>query len=1309
MIKNRRHAAETLGSKKLFVVEFIVSTFENSMSFFGYSAQLVVDRHKFSRLFSGLSDAKERHGLNKKHDLRQSESFAEKSFKIFNLCILANTFQQVTSKTNRSMKKLYAFFFSVCLTAFLPGLSFAQLNYVAGNCQNLTGTYNDLGTNGTAITFSNLDNANSAATPIGFSFNYNGSNFTQVRINTNGFIKLGTLAPSIDSLYFAGGASYTGGIFNSTDINDANIIAPFNHDLIGGTGAEIRTYTSGTAPNRAYTIQYKNMRDKTISPAVQFDAINFQIILYESSNIIEFVYGSFVASTNLSSFKSAACGIKGDIGTTANELITVTKGSTTVWSGATFAGGNYTGNAFNFRNSILPDAGRTLRFVPTFANDLAVTLVYTLGRMALPYGNPHAVQARITNSGTNAFTGNAAVILNITGVNTFADTMYVTSLAAGANVLLTFDTVSFTVLGNNTVTVTIPNDDNNTNNSGTRICETNSNAFTYAQGPTPDGGVGFTGATGDFVAKFKINSPQLLNQVNVNFAAGGQPFQIGIWDATGVAGAPGTNLFTSTTMTSTPGVFTVLVNPGLLVPAGDFYVGVRQTGTVNVSFAYQGESPIREQTFFYTSPTGGTTWTDFAPGSPFRFMIEPRFALANDMGVDMILNYTSGASVVVNQAITLETEVVNYGSATQTNIPVYYTVNGGAPVGPLNTSTLALNDLDTLNFSFTPATAGTYTLKFYTQLTGDQNEANDTTTLVLEAVQPITSFPYAENFDAATGYLLNGTGSIWALDSATQSNGIWGRAAVADFYNATAGINQMLMTPSLDLTADTNYYLSFDVAYRTYTNQNDSLQVWVSSNGGGQFTAGNPPLYRKSFSSNPSLSTATPSTTAFVPSATNQWRREYIKLSQVDGAGFNNVKIGFNAFSQSGNNAWVDNVQVRNIVLPTVTTAGTTSISANNAVAGGDVTSEGGGEVFIKGICFATTSGPTTANLITNNGSGAGAFTSTMNGLQPSTTYYYRAFATNAAGTTYGPEISFTTTCIAPIPTIAANGPLTICDGDSVVLTSSSTIGNTWNNNETTESITVTTAGTYNVTFADPNGCSATSTDVTVVVNPIPAAPSITANATNFCVGDTAILTASTAIGLTWSNGSSAITLSTTNNGSYYAIITENGCISDTSNQISVVFNPNPPTPSINYTDSILSTDAIVGVQWFLNGTAVTGATSSNYQPQANGTYSVSTTYGTGCSTASGEVTVSNVAIFELANNQFVKIYPNPSSGFITIEASAGIQFIKVFELNGRLVKQSTVGGLTAQVDLSELASGTYLIQLQSNNEIINHKMILQH
>ncbi len=96
---------------------------------------------------------------------------------------------------------------------------------------------------------------------------------------------------------------------------------------------------------------------------------------------------------------------------------------------------------------------------------------------------------------------------------------------------------------------------------------------------------------------------------------------------------------------------------------------------------------------------------------------------------------------------------------------------------------------------------------------------------------------------------------------------------------------------------------------------------------------------------------------------------------------------------------------------PTITTNVPVNITANSADCSGNVTSDGGGTIIHRGICWSTTSydffNATYKNAETNE---LGSFTLSATGLLPNTTYYINTFVTNEIVTSYGQEFSFTTT-----------------------------------------------------------------------------------------------------------------------------------------------------------------------------------------------------------------------------------------------------------------------------------------------------------
>lgn len=92
-----------------------------------------------------------------------------------------------------------------------------------------------------------------------------------------------------------------------------------------------------------------------------------------------------------------------------------------------------------------------------------------------------------------------------------------------------------------------------------------------------------------------------------------------------------------------------------------------------------------------------------------------------------------------------------------------------------------------------------------------------------------------------------------------------------------------------------------------------------------------------------------------------------------------------------------------------ITTSAVSSITNSTAISGGNITPDGGGAIISRGVCWARTAIPTTANSKTTDGSGTGSFTSNITGLASGTTYYVRAYYTNSNGTSYGNQVAFTT------------------------------------------------------------------------------------------------------------------------------------------------------------------------------------------------------------------------------------------------------------------------------------------------------------
>ena len=112
---------------------------------------------------------------------------------------------------------------------------------------------------------------------------------------------------------------------------------------------------------------------------------------------------------------------------------------------------------------------------------------------------------------------------------------------------------------------------------------------------------------------------------------------------------------------------------------------------------------------------------------------------------------------------------------------------------------------------------------------------------------------------------------------------------------------------------------------------------------------------------------------------------------------------------------------------PTVTTTTpTTNISFYSATTGGNVSSIGASAITERGVCYGTSSNPTTAGskveFIPESGT-TGSFSVDLSGLSANTLYHYRAYAINASGTSYGTDQTFTT--LTDFPTITTLTPAT--------------------------------------------------------------------------------------------------------------------------------------------------------------------------------------------------------------------------------------------------------------------------------------------
>jgi hypothetical protein len=318
---------------------------------------------------------------------------------------------------------------------------------------------------------------------------------------------------------------------------------------------------------------------------------------------------------------------------------------------------------------------------------------------------------------------------------------------------------------------------------------------------------------------------------------------------------------------------------------------------------------------------------------------------------------------------------------------------------------------------------------------------------------------------------------------------------------------------------------------------------------------------------------------------------------------------------------------------------------------------------------------------------------------------------TSAAGCTASTAVSFT---VNAGPTVSAiSGLAGTCIGTSTTLTDATT-GGTWSSSDaaiaTISSAGVVTgvaAGTVTITYTvtGSGGC-ATSVYATFNVNTVPTGTlNPTSGSLTLCGGAPVnIWISGSASGSTyqWYNTGVAVPGATNSSivtdtvGTYSVVVSNGGC-SITLSSVTVVAPPNAVIthPSGN----ILTTGSFATYQWYLNGTAISGATSVVYHYAAPGAYTVIVTDGNGCSDTSAAYTVTSIngVAGVNVNALDIRLFPNPTASVITIDAPVKVN-VSVLSPDGKVIMQQDDA---TTIDVSNLANGMYMIMIYSQDNAL--------
>jgi hypothetical protein len=151
---------------------------------------------------------------------------------------------------------------------------------------------------------------------------------------------------------------------------------------------------------------------------------------------------------------------------------------------------------------------------------------------------------------------------------------------------------------------------------------------------------------------------------------------------------------------------------------------------------------------------------------------------------------------------------------------------------------------------------------------------------------------------------------------------------------------------------------------------------------------------------------------------------------------------------------------------------------------------------------------------------------------------------------------------------------------------------------------------------------------------------------------------------------------------------------------------PSVPTVSITANGMMLSSTAAgnpASYQWYLNGNAINGATSSTYQASQNGVYYLEVTYDYGCAVSNNQTLGSS----ELIELEFqTKLFPNPANEILNIHTNDAKISIVLYDLNGRKILKSSEISQSHTLDISNLGKGIYQVEISNGSNSIIKQFI---
>ena len=239
--------------------------------------------------------------------------------------------------------------------------------------------------------------------------------------------------------------------------------------------------------------------------------------------------------------------------------------------------------------------------------DASVDFVWAKGKLPLGYGTPDNIPVLIKNQGVSTIL-NLKVYLNISGANNLSDSIIIPTIVPGDTIQVDFMGLIPIINGFSDVTVSIPDDENNSNNSKTFLSEATSNSIRYVDSNCCNSAVGWVGAY-SFLNKYYMSGTGQIREVNIKISGDGNVGQIVygyVVDNNGLVVGKSPHYKIQASDQGNYKTFRITDPRPVLITNDYYYVGIAQTdysGT-DIAFAPQQflyEAPARPDANYYAS------------------------------------------------------------------------------------------------------------------------------------------------------------------------------------------------------------------------------------------------------------------------------------------------------------------------------------------------------------------------------------------------------------------------------------------------------------------------------------------------------------------------------------------------------------------------------------------------------------------------------------------------------------------------------------------------------------------------------------